>query len=142
MNIVFLSATVASLVVGRTLAAAPPVQPAVQVLPAGVKKTLRPTEMAAVVPRPSPRVIVLSTNTDRGSRVWQVLEHRGMLEGPLSPGLYKTEPYSCLVLVPGRPIDEKSIVKPSLPSPPMPRVSPGLEFIPWPPQKAPQKTSK
>jgi hypothetical protein len=50
---------------------------------------------------------------------------------PLKPGLYKTEPFSCLVLVPSAQADGRAIVKPKEPSPPMPVVKPDLRFIPW-----------
>ncbi|MHC1763200.1 MAG: hypothetical protein AB9869_02685 [Verrucomicrobiia bacterium] len=143
MNIAFLSAFLALLTAGMIVAAAQAVQRPGPVLPAGAKKSPRSTQLAAVVPRPSPPVVFLSTNAVIGSKVWKVLERKGgKLEGSPAPGLYKTEPYSCLVLVPGPYIDEKSIIKPSLPLPPMPTVDPGLEFVPWPRPKALPKPLK
>lgn len=142
MNFAFLSAFLTSLAAGMIVAAAQAVQKPGVVLPVAVKKSPHSTQLAAVVPRPNPPVIILSTNAVIGSKVWKVLERKGKPEGPPGPGLFKTEPYSCLVLVPGPHIDEKSIIKPSLPSPPMLTVDPGLEFVPWPRPKAPPKPSK
>lgn len=55
------------------------------------------------------------------------------------PGLYKTAPYACIVLVPGPHADDQMVLGPkaSDPSKPseMPTIKPDLEFIPWSPKK-------
>ena len=51
----------------------------------------------------------------------------------VQPGLYKTEPYSCVVLVPGPQMDDRSIVNPGGGHSPMPTITPGLRFIPYRP---------
>lgn len=53
---------------------------------------------------------------------------------PLAPGLYKTMPYSCLVLVPGGHTDDLALITPPSPAPPMPSIQPELQFIPWGPK--------
>jgi hypothetical protein len=55
----------------------------------------------------------------------------------LPPGLYKTEPYTCLVLVPGPHPDDKCIIgsRAVQPTEQMPMSQPELQFIP---QKPPQ----
>jgi hypothetical protein len=50
---------------------------------------------------------------------------------PLKPGVYKTEPFSCLVIVPGAQADDQAIIGPSEPVPPMPMIKPDLRFVPW-----------
>jgi hypothetical protein len=52
-------------------------------------------------------------------------------EQPLKPGLYKTEPFAGLVLVPNVQGDARAVVKPKEPSPPMPVVKPDLRIFPW-----------
>ena len=49
---------------------------------------------------------------------------------PFAPGLYRSEPYTCLVLVPDRGIDEKSVVDPGKTASPMPLVKPELKLVP------------
>jgi hypothetical protein len=53
----------------------------------------------------------------------------------LGPGVYKTEPYSCIVVVPGPHLDDRFVVRPGTTNFPMPVVKPGLRFIPWKPGK-------
>ncbi len=47
------------------------------------------------------------------------------------PGVYKTEPYSCIVVVPGAHLDDRCIINPGVGDIPMPIVKPDLRFIPW-----------
>lgn len=50
----------------------------------------------------------------------------------LPPRVYRTSPYTILVLVPGRQPDDNSILKPGTAGPKrMPIVTPGLEFLPY-----------
>ena len=52
----------------------------------------------------------------------------------LKPGVYKTSPYTCLVLVPGPLPDDGSVLEPGTNSVErMPVIKPGLKFIPQPP---------
>jgi hypothetical protein len=53
---------------------------------------------------------------------------------PLAAGIYKTEPYTCLVLVPGPHLDDKFVISGNGgPQIQMPTVQPGLKFIPLKP---------
>ncbi len=51
----------------------------------------------------------------------------------LPPGVYKTEPYSCIVVVPGPHPDDRSIIDPGSGNSSMPIITPGLRFIPYHP---------
>jgi len=51
------------------------------------------------------------------------------------PGVYKTLPYSCIVVVPGPHPDDRCIVNPGGANDPMPIIKPDLQFIPWGPAK-------
>ena len=52
------------------------------------------------------------------------------------PGVYKTAPYSCIVVVPGLHPDDRCIVNPGESDSSMPILKPDLQFIPLhPPQK-------
>ncbi|HOC55072.1 MAG TPA: hypothetical protein PKI20_05590 [Verrucomicrobiota bacterium] len=58
-----------------------------------------------------------------------------LFAGPFAPpgipaGVYKTAPYSCIVVVPGACRDDQSVITPKEGSVPMPRVEPELRFIP------------
>jgi hypothetical protein len=53
----------------------------------------------------------------------------------ITPGVYKTAPYSCIVVVPGPQLDDKCIVNPGGGNSPMPIIKPDLHFIPWGPAK-------
>ena len=48
----------------------------------------------------------------------------------IPPGVYKTAPYSCIVVVPGPQLDDKCIVNPGGGNSPMPIIKPDLRFIP------------
>src|ERR1035441_3811796 len=50
-------------------------------------------------------------------------------------GVYKTSPYSCIVVVPGPHPDDRCVVKPSGVESAMPIIRPDLRFIPWNPAK-------
>ncbi len=49
-----------------------------------------------------------------------------------APGLYKTEPFSCLVLVPGPHPDDRALAPGAAVDPKMPIVKPELRLVPWP----------
>jgi hypothetical protein len=53
----------------------------------------------------------------------------------IPPGVYRTAPYSCIVVVPGPQLDDKCIVNPGGGNDPMPIIKPDLQFIPWGPAK-------
>ena len=53
----------------------------------------------------------------------------------LPPGVYRTAPYSCIVVVPGPQLDNKCIINPGGGNSPMPIIKPELHFIPWGPAK-------
>jgi len=67
---------------------------------------------------------------------------------PLTPGVYETRPYTCIVVVPGPQVDEKSIFPQSLGtdrSPRLPMRVPDLELVPRqspPPPPAEKPASK
>ncbi len=52
--------------------------------------------------------------------------------GSPRPGVYRTAPYTCIVIVPGAHPDDKSIITPSAPVAKMPMIKPELKFIPIP----------
>ena len=53
----------------------------------------------------------------------------------ISPGVYRTFPYSCIVVVPGPHPDDRCVVNPGGANDPMPIIKPDLQFIPWGPAK-------
>ncbi len=59
---------------------------------------------------------------------------KGRVPSAPKPGVYRTEPYACIVVVPGKHPDDRSVVKPGDPGPPMPVVRPELRFIPFRPK--------
>ena len=84
-------------------------------------------------------VIILSTNrlgSIRG-RTYQVPQQQTNLKnspGAPAPGVYKTEPYTCIVIVPGASPDDKSVIHPAEPAPNMPVLTPDLRFVPLHPK--------
>jgi hypothetical protein len=84
-------------------------------------------------------LIIISTNalgSVRG-RTLQVPQQLNDLKTDLkvpAPGVYKTEPYACIVIVPGEHPDDKCVIHPPEPVPNMPVVKPELRFIPVPPK--------
>lgn len=46
------------------------------------------------------------------------------------PGVYKTVPYSCIVIVPGKNPDDKIVIRPAERGSAMPGIKPELHFIP------------
>jgi len=50
------------------------------------------------------------------------------------PGVYKTMPYTCIVVVPPACPDDRSAVKPADPGPSIPMLQPDLRFIPRSPK--------
>jgi hypothetical protein len=55
--------------------------------------------------------------------------------GQLPAGVYKTLPYTCIVVVPGPYPDDRAIVSPSSKDYRMPIIRPDVQFIPWGPAK-------
>ena len=53
----------------------------------------------------------------------------------IPPGVYRTFPYSCIVVVPGPHPDDRCIVNPGGGNDPMPIIKPDLQFVPWDPTK-------
>jgi len=51
-----------------------------------------------------------------------------------APGVYKTEPYTCIVIVPAGHSDDKSVIHPPDPGPNMPVLKPDLRFVPLRPK--------
>jgi hypothetical protein len=49
----------------------------------------------------------------------------------IRPGVYKTFPYSCIVVVPGPHPDDRCIVRPPSVDSSMPIIKPELQFTPW-----------
>ena len=48
----------------------------------------------------------------------------------LAPGVYKTEPFACIVVVPGPHPDERMVVNPGKAETKMPMIEPPLKFVP------------
>jgi len=67
-----------------------------------------------------------------------MLDPRCAVSSPISPGVYKTEPYSLLVRVPGPCPDDRSLIggKASPPCEQMPIVRPDLRMVPWSPSRS------
>ena len=79
-----------------------------------------------------PQLAVKGTSTNCVYRFFAVPAAR-QLNGPhqsLAPGVYKTEPYACLVVVPGR-IDERCVIANGDTHPGMPVIQPELRMVPW-----------
>jgi hypothetical protein len=51
-------------------------------------------------------------------------------EAAPKPGVYRTEPFACIVIVPGGHPDEQSVVKPGDSDSTMPMIEPELRFVP------------
>src|ERR1041384_8548414 len=49
-----------------------------------------------------------------------------------TPDVYRTAPYACIVIVPGKNPDDRSVVKPAEVDSAMPVIKPELRFIPLP----------
>ena len=69
---------------------------------------------------------------------FRVLPPSVRLQAPAAPpaipaGVYKTEPYSCIVVVPGAHPDDRCIINPGGGDYSMPIVKPDLQFIPYRP---------
>lgn len=56
--------------------------------------------------------------------------NRLLAQNQPAPGLYKSEPYTCLVLVPGAHPDDQALVTPAPVSPRMPQTAPDLQLVP------------
>ena len=84
-------------------------------------------------------VIIVSTNAAGSipNRRFQFPEQQnGLKPSPSAPapGVYRTEPYTCIVIVPGGHADDKSVIHPAEPGPNMPVLKPDLRFVPLPPK--------
>src|SRR5215471_6599865 len=82
-------------------------------------------------------VIIISTNafgsvSGHTFRA-QPRDSRPSSSAPL-PGVYKTEPYACIVIVPGGHPDDQSVIHPPDPAPNMPVLKPELRFVPLRPK--------
>lgn len=51
-----------------------------------------------------------------------------------APGVYKTEPFACIVIVPDGHLDEHMLTRPAGPVPNMPMLKPELRFVPVKPR--------
>ena len=85
------------------------------------------------------RVIIISTNRfgSLGNRPLRVPQQPKQLQTPpsgLAPGIYKTEPYTCIVIVPGEHPDDRMAIHPPDPAPNMPVLKPDLRFTPVQPK--------
>jgi hypothetical protein len=49
---------------------------------------------------------------------------------PVKPGIYLSEPYACIVVVPGAQADDGALIPPPEQVPPMPVVRPELRWVP------------
>ena len=81
------------------------------------------------------RVIIISTNRSGsfGSRPLQGPQQpkqSNTAQNSLAPGIYKTEPYTCIVIVPAEHPDDKSMIRPPETVPNMPVLKPDLHFVP------------
>ena len=70
----------------------------------------------------------------------QTLPLSARLRPPTAPpmipaGVYKTVPYSCIVVVPGPHPNDRCVINPGDVASAMPIVRPDLRFIPWNPAK-------
>jgi len=112
------------------------------------EKTFR-TNLAAspvhlMVPRTEPAGTPGQTNLV-WRVVWRGVETAALMTAPaaaekavpqsdLEPGIYKTEPYACIVIVPAKHLDDEIAVGAGTPptdtAPAMPMVKPELHFIP------------
>lgn len=57
---------------------------------------------------------------------------KAKLETPLKPGVYRTEPFSCLVIVPRSDLDPNGVIGiEKAPEWYTPVIKPPLRFVPW-----------
>jgi len=77
----------------------------------------------------SPQVRAFTAPGFLTNRVLRLLKRQGT---PLQPGLYKTEPYTCIVAVPEQHLDERMVIGKGgvAPELKMPTLKPDLEFKP------------
>ena len=77
--------------------------------------------------QPEPKVQIFDQTARRQSPA---------LPGQLPAGVYKTLPYTCIVVVPGPHPDDRAVVSPRSGDYPMPIIRPDLQFIPlFPPNE-------
>ena len=80
-------------------------------------------------------IIIISTNRfgSFGNRPFHVPpQPKGANTAPnaLAPGVYKTEPYACIVIVPGEHPDDRMAIHPPDQGSNMPMLKPDLNFVP------------
>lgn len=95
----------------------------IRVAPPGAVKILPPPMFT--------NSIVVSSNSVAGSNSVPNLEVKSLSEIPFSPpGVYRTEPFSCMVRVPGPMHDDVSMFPQGTPEPPIRIIRPELKAIP------------
>lgn len=80
-------------------------------------------------------IIIISTNRlgSFGSRTFQTPQQpkpSNIATNGLAPGIYKTEPYTCIVIVPGEHPDDKMAIHLPDQGSRMPVLKPDLRFVP------------
>jgi hypothetical protein len=88
------------------------------------------TNLLFLFPQPG-NTAVFTTNLTKGlaSRL-SVLKSASPT--PPKPGVYTTEPFTCIVIVPPKQPDDQSVMKPKESGSAMPVIKPDLRFIPLP----------
>lgn len=84
-------------------------------------------------------IIIISKNasgsvTGRMFRIPQQSKDLKTTPGTPAPGVYKTEPYTCILVVPGGHPDDHSVIHAPEPSPNIPVLKPELRFVPLQPK--------
>jgi hypothetical protein len=83
-------------------------------------------------------IIIITTNalgpvSGRTFRAQQPKDSKPFSSAAL-PGVYSTEPYTCIVIVPVAHPDDQSVIHPPEPAPNMPVLKPDLRFVPLRPK--------
>jgi hypothetical protein len=95
----------------------------------------------AVIPAPGSNLLLLASGPARKSEFKiHPLPSSARLHPPSAPttipaGMYKTVPYSCIVVMPGPHPDDRCIFGNGGGESSMPVIKPDLRFIPWSPAK-------
>ena len=92
-----------------------------------------------VIPSPRSNMLFLAWAPARKPHV-TILPNAPATNSPsaaptIPPGVYRTVPYSCIVVVPGPHPDDRCIFGKGSVGSPMPIIKPDLRFIPWSPAK-------
>ena len=100
-----------------------------------------PYSPESLAPRPSARREPLAARHElRGGgsleRRYSAASQPGLPKTPntLAPSVYRTVPYTCIVVVPGPRLDDRAIVNPGRAEASMPIIKPDLQFIPYAPK--------